>query len=140
MGWGMFVAALLGLLSGVRTFTAPAVLMLMRRPSPFAYLLGVLALGEYAGDLHPSAPARTAVVGLVARACSGAFCGWQASLLGGTPAAGGALVGALAAVVGAYVSLALRLRAITLIGRVPAALLEDATTIAAGIAVVGFLL
>lgn len=135
----MLAATLLGLLSGMRTFTAPAVLMLMRRPSPLAYLLGILALGEYAGDLHPNAPARTGAVGLIARACSGAFCGWQVSILGGTSQAGGALAGAVAAIVGAYVSLALRLRAIALFGRVPAALLEDATTIAGSVAVVAFL-
>jgi uncharacterized membrane protein len=135
----MLAAILLGLLSGMRTFTAPAVLMLMRRPSPFAYLLGVLALGEYAGDLHPNAPARTGVVGLTARACGGAFCGWQISLLSGSPAAAGALIGAVAAIVGAYLSLAVRLRAIDLIGRVPAALLEDAITIAGSMAVVAFL-
>lgn len=139
MGWGLLATTLLGLLAGMRTFTAPAVLMLMRRPSPFAYLLGVLALGEYAGDLHPNAPARTAAVGLIARACSGAFCGWQVALLSGSSAAGLALTGAAAAIVGAYVSLAVRLRAIRLIGRVPSALLEDAITIAASVTVVAFL-
>jgi uncharacterized membrane protein len=135
----MLAAILLGLLSGMRTFTAPAVLTLMRRPSPFAYLLGVLALGEYAGDLHPKAPPRTGAVGLIARACSGAFCGWEVALLGGASPAGGALAGAAAAIVGAYVSLAVRLRAIRIVGRVPAALLEDAIAIAGGVAVVAFL-
>ena len=129
---------MLGFLAGFRTFTAPAVLILMRRSTPFAYLLGVLALAEYAGDLHPNAPARTGAVGLIARACSGAFCGWQASLLtGGSPALG-ALAGTAAAVAGAYLSLAVRLRAIKLIGRVPAALVEDAFTIASSVAVVAF--
>jgi uncharacterized membrane protein len=134
----VLAAILLGFLAGLRTFTAPAVLMLMRRGTPFAYLLGVLALAEYAGDLYPKAPARTGPVGLIARACSGAFCGWEVSLLSGTSAAIVVIVGAVAAIVGAYVGLAVRLRAINVIGRVPSALLEDAFTIASSVAVVAF--
>ncbi len=110
----------------------------MQRSTPFAYLLGVLALAEYAGDLHPDAPSRTGAVGLIARACSGAFCGWQASLLAGGSPTLGALAGTAAAIAGAYLSLAVRLRAIKLIGRVPAALVEDAFTIASSVAVVAF--
>ncbi|MFY9718270.1 MAG: hypothetical protein WAK16_01385 [Candidatus Cybelea sp.] len=139
MLWSVLAAILLGFLAGLRTFTPPAVLMLMRRGTPFAYLLGVLALAEYAGDLYPKTPARTGPVGLIARACSGAFCGWEVSLLiSGTPAAIVVAVGAVAAILGAYVGLAVRLRAIKLIGRVPSALLEDAFTIASSVAVVAF--
>jgi uncharacterized membrane protein len=138
MLWPVLAAVLLGFLAGLRTLTPPAVLMLMRRATPFAYLLGVLALAEYAGDLYPKAPARTGAVGLIARACSGAFCGWEVSLSSGTSAAIGAVVGAVAAILGAYVGLAVRLRAIRLIGRVPSALLEDAFTIASSVAVVAF--
>lgn len=134
----MLVAVLLGFLAGLRTFTAPAVLWLMRRDTPLAYALGVLALLEYVGDLYPKAPARTRPAGLIARGCSGAFCGWTVASLSGTPVAGAALAGAAAAIVGAYVGLAIRSRAITLIGRVPAGLLEDVVTAAASVAVVTY--
>jgi uncharacterized membrane protein len=129
---------LLGFLAGLRTFTAPAVLWLMRRDTPLAYALGVLALVEYIGDLYPKAPARTRPVGLIARACSGAFCGWTVASLSSAPVAGAVLAGAVAAIIGAYVGLAIRSRAITLIGRVPAGLLEDVITAAASVAVVAY--
>jgi uncharacterized membrane protein len=135
----VLIAILLGFLAGLRTFTAPAVLWLMRRDSPFAYVLGVLALAECVGDLFPKAPARTRPAGLIARACSGAFCGWTAAALSGTPVAGAVLAGGASAVIGAYIGLAARSRAITLVGRVPAGLLEDVITGAASVAVVAYL-
>lgn len=131
----LLAAILLGFLAGLRTFTAPAVLLLMRTGTPLAYLLGVLALAEYAGDLYPKTPARTHPAGLIARACSGAFCGWTVASLNGAPVAGAAFAGAVAAVIGAYAGLAVRSRAITLIGRVPAGLSEDVVTAAAAVAV-----
>lgn len=134
----MLVAILLGFLAGLRTFTAPAVLWLMRRDTPLAYALGVLALLEYVGDLYPKAPARTSPAGLIARGCSGAFCGWTVASLSSTPVADAMLAGAVAAIIGAYVGLAIRLRAVTLIGRVPAGLLEDVITAAASVAVVAY--
>jgi uncharacterized membrane protein len=135
----VLVAILLGFLAGLRTFTAPTVLWLMRRDSPLAYALGVLALVEYVGDLNPKTPARTRPIGLIARACSGAFCGWTVASLSSTPAVAAVLAGAVAAILGAYVGLAIRSRAITLIGRVPAGLLEDVVTAAASVAVVAYL-
>jgi uncharacterized membrane protein len=135
----LLTAILLGFLAGLRTFTAPAVLLLMRRGTPLAYALGVLALAEYAADLSPKAPARTAPAGLIARACSGGFCGWTVMSLSGASGAEGALAGAVAAVIGAYVGLAARSRAIGLIGRVPAGLLEDGIAAAASVAVVAYL-
>ena len=55
------VALLLGAVAGLRTMTAPAVLLLVRHPSRTAGVLAVMALAEYAGDLYPEAPARTAL-------------------------------------------------------------------------------
>ncbi|HEY1881722.1 MAG TPA: hypothetical protein VGG51_01615 [Candidatus Cybelea sp.] len=134
----LVAAVLLGFLAGLRTFTAPAILWLMRRPGPLAYVLAVLALLEDAGDLHPGAPARTQPLGLIARACSGAFCGWTVTALGGAPIFAGVLLGALAAVGGAFAGLAARKLAIERLGRLPAALLEDAAAILAAAAVVAF--
>lgn len=129
-------AALIGVVAGLRTFTAPAVLWLVRHRSPVAYLLGVLALLEFAGDLSPKTPARTGLVGLAARVISGAFCGAAITAPAGHSLFIGALLGALGAVVGAYGGLAARLRAIALIGPIPAALLEDAIAIAGAVAIV----
>jgi uncharacterized membrane protein len=135
----LIAAILLGFLAGLRTFTAPAVLWLMRHGTPLAYALGVLALAEYTGDLSPKAPPRTHPVGLIARACSGAFCGWAVTSMAGTSVMAGTALGAVAAVIGAYVGLAARARAITLIGRVPAAVLEDIVAIVGSVAVVAYL-
>jgi uncharacterized membrane protein len=134
----LFAAALLGIVTGLRTFTALAVLWLMRHTGPIAYLLGVGALLEYAGDLHPSTPSRTAPFGLAARLVTGAFCGWAVTHAANAGIAG-ALIGAGGAVAGAYGGLAVRTRAILLLGRVPAALLEDLVAIGSAYCVVSFL-
>ncbi len=129
-------ALLLGIVAGLRTFTAPAVLWLVRHRSPAAYVLGLFALLELAADLHPKAAPRTGAAGLSARVLSGAFCGWAVSAPAGRSAILGAAIGALGALAGAYLGLAARTRAISRIGRVPAALLEDAVAIAGAIAIV----
>ena len=116
--------------------TAPAVLWLMRHRSPVAYVLGVGALLELAGDLNPKAPARTRFLGLTARVLSGAFCGWAVNAGPGASVTLGIVLGAIGAVIGAYGGLAARTRAIALIGAVPAALLEDAIAIVGSIAIV----
>lgn len=126
----------LGLSSGLRTFSAPAVLWLMRYPGLSAICLAFLAVLEYIWDLHPKAPSRTATSGLVARAVSGAFVGWYVGLAFGGSAIAGAITGAIGAVIGAYGGLALRLRATAAIGNVPAGLLEDAVAVGLAVLVV----
>lgn len=128
-------ALLLGIVAGLRTFTAPAVLWLLRHGGWPAYVLGALALAEYGADAQPNTPARTAPFGLGARLISGAFCGWAVTATSGVAVWGG-LLGAFGAVIGAYGGLAVRARAILLIGRVPAALLEDAVAIAGAVIIV----
>jgi uncharacterized membrane protein len=136
---GLLATFLLGFVAGLRTLTAPAVLLLVRHRSPVAYVLGVLAVLEYAGDLHPNAPARTQAVGLGARIVSGAFCGGAIAVMSHVSVLLGALLGAAGAVAGAYVGLAARSRAIAAIGRVPAALLEDAVAIVGAVLIVLYL-
>jgi uncharacterized membrane protein len=134
----LIAAFLLGCVAGLRTFTAPAVLLLVRNRTTLAYVLGLLAAVEYLVDLNPKAPARTNVMGLGARAVSGAFCGWVlGGAAGGSPLAGAA-AGVLGAVTGAYAGLYARTRAIDLIGRVPAAIAEDLLAIAGAILIVTF--
>lgn len=132
----MIVAFALGFVAGLRTFTAPAVLLLMRAGTWPAYVLGVAALAEYAGDLHPNAPSRTQPLGLIARLCSGAFCGWLTSAITGVSAPVGAGLGALGAIFGAFLGLRARTAAIGRIGRIPAAIAEDIVAIGAAVAIV----
>lgn len=126
----------LGIVAGLRTFTAPAVLWLMRHGGVWALVLGVLALLEYVADLYPKAPARTNLTGLIARLVSGAFVGWALAAAVGSSVAAGAIVGAIGAAAGAYAGLAIRLKAIATIGAVPAAILEDAVAIGLAVLVI----
>jgi uncharacterized membrane protein len=120
---------LLGIVAGLRTFTAPAVLWMVRHRSAVAYLLAALAFLELAGDLHPKAPPRTGAAGLIARLASGGFCGWAITAPAGGSVVLGVVLGLVGALIGAYGGLAVRERAIDLIGRVPAALVEDAVAV-----------
>jgi len=131
-------ALLLGVVAGLRTFTAPAVLALMRHRSFWAYLLAVAALAEFAADLYPKTPARTGIPGLTARILSGGACGWVVAGGAGGSQWLGAALGVLGALAGAYGGLSLRRRAIGAFGPVPAALLEDAVAIAGAVAIVAF--
>jgi uncharacterized membrane protein len=134
----LLAAFLLGCVAGLRTFTAPAVLWLMRHTSILAYLLSAAALAEYCADLLPNVPARTSVGPLVVRMASGAFCAWGLTWSGGGLTIAAAIAGALGAIAGAYGGFALRMRAIALIGRVPAALAEDLAAIMGAILIVAY--
>jgi len=134
----------MGFVAGLRTLLAPAALLLTRGGIA-GYVLAAGALGEFALDLHPKAQARTRPVALAGRLVSGAVTGGLfvafasatpvSSGPGGTtfvivsPLAG-ALVGALGAAAGAFIGKPFRLWLIGRIGRVPAALFEDAVAIA----------
>jgi uncharacterized membrane protein len=113
--------------------TPPAALWLVRRRGTLALALGAAALLEYAGDLHPKAPPRTAPGALAARILSGASCGW---LVASSAPAAGALLGGAGALTGAYGGLAVRMRMVGLLGPGPAAILEDVTAIAAALTIV----
>jgi uncharacterized membrane protein len=132
----LLMAFLLGIVSGLRVFTAPAVLWIMRHSGTWAYVLLSAAVLEYFLDTHPKAPRRTRSAGLVPRLISGAFVGWWVAMATETPPVAGAVVGAAGAVVGAYGGLALRRDLGAAIGNIPAGLGEDAIAIIASIAVV----
>lgn len=135
----LLVAFLLGFSVGLRTLTGPAVLWLVKHGGLWAYALGILALVEYALDLHPRAGARTHPLGLSARIVSGGFCGWAVTLGNGNGIVmAGIVVGVVAAVIGAFVGLAARLKSVRAIGRVPAALVEDAIAVAISVIAVQF--
>jgi uncharacterized membrane protein len=132
----ILLAFLLGVLSGLRTFTAPAVLWVMRHRSPWAYLLVAAAVVEYFLDVNPKAPPRTAISNLVARLISGAFVGWWAVVAAGGAPVLGLVAGVAGALVGTYGGLAVRKKAIEAIGDVASGLLEDIFTIAVAVALV----
>ncbi len=104
----LVAALLLGIVAGLRTLTAPAVLLLLRGGGWASYLLVVGALLEDAGDLNPKTPSRTAPVGLIARLLSGGFCGWWLTAPTGASIVMGVLLGACGAVIGAYGGLSAR--------------------------------
>nr|WP_294943125.1 DUF4126 family protein [uncultured Mucilaginibacter sp.] len=111
-------AAALGLIAGMRTFYAPAVLthMYSRHPakhlngSPLAFMqtitaskvFKVLAAGELVGDKMPTAPNRTAVPGLVGRALSGILSGAVVYKASGKHPIIGALIGGATAVASTF--------------------------------------
>jgi uncharacterized membrane protein len=135
----LMLAFLLGVVSGLRTFTAPAVLWIMRHGGPWAYVLGAAAVFEYFYDVQPKAPPRTSTSNIVARLFSGAFVGWWAAVAAEISPLSGAIVGAVGALVGAYGGLAVRRRAIAAMGNVASGLLEDVVAIAAAVAIVAAL-
>lgn len=102
----------------------------MRRRGALASALGIAALLEYAGDLHPKAPARTVPGALAARMLSGATCGGIIARSRDDAPVLGAVLGAAGALTGAYGGLAIRLRAAALLGKLPAAILEDVAAVA----------
>lgn len=114
-------ALLLGIVCGMRTLVAPAVLALTlsRRPElvppatpahwfthpAVAVLLGLAALGELIGDKLPQTPNRTALAPFLARVASGAICGAavvQLGLMNEWIGAGFGAVGAAAATIGMF--------------------------------------
>jgi len=102
-GAGARRAAVLGGVTGARTFLAPAALALRGRLGKAAkFALPVLAAGEIVGDKLPIAPPRIEGPGLVGRVVSGAISG---RVSGGVR---GARVGAAFALAATYPLQALR--------------------------------
>jgi len=113
----LLLALGIGVVAGLRSLTAPAVVAwgahigwINLHGSPFAFmgtawavgLLSVLALVEFVADLLPSTPARTAAVGLSARIVTGALTGACLAAVGGATVWLGALAGAIGGIAGAF--------------------------------------
>jgi len=107
----------LGLVAGLRSMTAPAVVAwashigwMNLSGSPLAFmgsrwavaLFTVGALGEYIADLRPTAPARTAAFPLTARMVAGSLTGASVAIAGGFLLWVGVLGGAMGAIAGAF--------------------------------------
>ncbi|RWY54193.1 DUF4126 family protein [Mucilaginibacter gilvus] len=146
-------AAALGLIAGMRTFYAPAVLThlysrhqaesLAGSPLEFmksitaSKVFKVLAAGELIGDKLPNTPNRTAIPGLVGRALSGILCGAVVYKAEGSSPLIGGLIGGAASIASTFGCFFLR-RGIGKSTKIPdpyIGAIEDALVIGAGIAI-----
>jgi uncharacterized membrane protein len=98
----------------------------------------LLALGELVADKLPSAPSRTAPLGLIARVLMGGLCGACLALVGAQSPALGALLGVAGGLVGTFGGYQLRTGLVKTL-KVPdfvIALAEDALAIGVGLFIV----
>jgi uncharacterized membrane protein len=141
-------ALLIGVVSGLRTMTAPAAVSwaaylgwLTLRGGPLGflaasvtpYVLTLLAIGELILDKLPRTPSRKAPVGFSARVVSGGFCGAAIGMAGGGAWMIGLIAGVVGAVIGTLGGYEFRSRLVKAIGGrdLPIALVEDLCAIAA---------
>src|ERR1700758_2151034 len=97
-GLALLLAFGIGVVAGLRSLTAPAVVAwaahlgwINLHGSPLAFMgsmwavdtFTILALGEFVADQLPNAPSRTAPVGLSARIVTGVLCGACLAVAGG---------------------------------------------------------
>ena len=136
----------IGFAAGSRALTPPAVvawaaylgwLNLGNSPLTFmgsiitVLIFSILALFELIGDLMPSTPKRTAPVPLLARILMGGLCGTCLCAAGRQSLIIGAILGAMAAIIGAFAGYEIRRRLVAAlkIKDLFIALLEDLVTI-----------
>jgi uncharacterized membrane protein len=113
----LILALGIGIVAGLRSLTAPAVvawaaymgwLNLAQSPLAFmgsgwaVFVFTLAALFEFVGDLIPSTPARTAAIGLTARILMGLFSGACLGMAGRVPFWVAAALGGIGAIAGAF--------------------------------------
>ena len=125
----LLAALLFGIVAGLRVFTAEAVYFGLRGGA-LRIVFPILALSEYFVDTTSWVPARTALPSLTVRLISGAYMGWIAARIPGV------ILGIAGAVIGTFGGYRLRMRAISAIGGIPAAIIEDAFAIGIAFAAV----
>ncbi len=149
----LFLAFAIGIVSGMRSLTAPAVaawaarlnwlnlagtrLAFMGSTAAVA-IFTLLAIVELIADKLPSTPSRTAAVGLTARFLCGALAGACVGVSAGQSPAYGSILGAAGGVAGAFAGYQWRTGLVRAL-KVPdfvIALLEDVIAIAAGLFIV----
>ena len=136
----------IGITAGLRSFTPPAVVTwaaylgwLKVGNSPFAFMgsiitvviFSLLALFEFYADLQPSTANRTTAIPLTARILMGGLCGACLCAAGSQSWVIGAILGAVAAVIGAFSGYEIRRRLVASLNikDTVIALLEDLVTI-----------
>jgi uncharacterized membrane protein len=150
----VFVLAFaIGIVSGMRSLTAPAVsawaahrnwlnlagtrLAFMGSTAAVA-IFTVLAIAELIADKLPSTPRRTAPVGLIARLVLGALSGASVGVSAGQSPAPGAILGAAGGLAAAFAGYQWRTELVKAL-KVPdfvIALVEDAVAVGAGLFIV----
>ena len=149
----LLLAFLVGVIGGLRTMTAPAVVAwaanrhwLNLLSSTLAFMgstaavavFTLLALGELVVDKLPSTPNRTRLLGLIGRSVFGGLSGAAVAAAGAQSIAPGAVLGVAGAIVGAFAGYEVRKRLVRAL-KVPdfvIALLEDAVAIGGGLLIV----
>jgi len=150
---GLLHTFLIGLICGLRSMTAPAVVSwaahlgwidLSQTPLAFLgyawtpYIVSLFAIGELIADKLPNTPSRKAPVGFIARLVLGTLSGYAlASGIGQSGIVGAAmgLIGAVAGTLGGYEARTRLVRALN-VPDLWIALLEDAVAIGVGLFVV----
>jgi uncharacterized membrane protein len=146
----LLLCFLIGCVAGLRSMMAPAIIcaaaylrwvhldgtpLSWMNTMPALCLFTLFAIGELVVDKLPQTPARTASVGLIARAITGGLSGGALALSGGYRLAAGVLLGALGGIVGAFVGYHIR-RGLVLQTKLPdfvVAVVEDLLAISGGL-------
>jgi uncharacterized membrane protein len=149
----LLLALLIGVIAGLRSLTAPAVVacaahlgrlnlhdsILSFMGSKYAAVLFVLlAVAEIVNDKLPKTPNRTSLAGLIPRILFGGLAGVCLGIAGMQSLALGGILGAVGSVVGAFGGYSVRKSLVKAL-KVPdlvIALVEDAVAIAGGIFIV----
>jgi uncharacterized membrane protein len=148
------LALLIGLVAGLRTFTAPAAVSwaaylgwLHLGDSALAFMgyswtpwiLTLLVLVEFVADQLPSTPSRTVPMQFGARIVAAALSGATIGAAAGSPVVGG-IAGIVGAVIGTYGGAAAREHLAAAFRKdMPAAFIEDAVAVVAAVLIVGLL-
>jgi uncharacterized membrane protein len=149
----LLLALLIGVVSGLRSLTAPAVVawgahrnwlnlhstaLSFMASTAAVVIFTLLALVELVADKLPSTPSRTKPVGLIARIVLGGLSGAGVAVSGAQSIVLGAVLGAVGGVAGAFAGYQVRTRLVKAL-EVPdlvVALLEDAVAIGGGLFIV----
>jgi uncharacterized membrane protein len=148
----VFLLALgIGIVAGLRSLTAPAVVAwgaylswLNLHGSPLAFMgsttavgiFSVLAIGELVADKLPMIPKRTAPAPLMARIITGGLCGACLCASAGQSLVVGAFLGGIGAVVGAFLGYGIRRRLDLHINDLVVAVCEDVAAVGLALFVV----
>jgi uncharacterized membrane protein len=142
----IFLSLVIGLVAGLRSLTAPAVVAWAAQWSwiniqnssiaflatlPAALIFTALAIAELIADKLPFTPARTKPAGLIVRTITGGLCGAALCVTAGESMIRGAVLGAVGGIAGAFAGYEIRHRLVTKKGAsdLVVALVEDVIAI-----------
>jgi uncharacterized membrane protein len=149
----LLLAFFIGVIAGLRTMTAPAVvawaanrhwlnldnsLLAFMGSTAAVAVFTLLALGELVVDKLPSTPNRTRLPGLIGRSVTGGLSGAAVAVSGAQSTTAGAVLGVTGAIAGAFAGYQVRKRLVRAL-KVPdfvIALFEDALAIGGGLLIV----